>query len=145
MNHCDLWYPQSFGTSLPFQPCPALLLLTAIHSAIHFNRCLILKSHTTVESSKAFPTSLPWLLLLTFLTRCPLSPAFPTWLTSNSSKFYIKHHLLCKSSPFLVRVCTPICLLLSLNRRKQWHPSPVLLPGKSHGWRSLVGCSPWGC
>ena len=22
--------------------------------------------------------------------------------------------------------------------------SPVLLPGKSHGWRSLVGCSPWG-
>jgi len=24
------------------------------------------------------------------------------------------------------------------------HPTPVLLPGKSHGWRSLVGCSPWG-
>ena len=29
-------------------------------------------------------------------------------------------------------------------RRTQWHPTPVLLPGKSHGWRSLVGCSPWG-
>ena len=28
-------------------------------------------------------------------------------------------------------------------RRRQWHPTPVLLPGKSHGWRSLVGCSPW--
>ena len=27
-------------------------------------------------------------------------------------------------------------------RRRQWHPTPVLLPGKSHGWRSLVGCSP---
>ena len=26
-----------------------------------------------------------------------------------------------------------------------WHPTPVLLPGKSHGRRSLVGCSPWGC
>ena len=25
-----------------------------------------------------------------------------------------------------------------------WHQTPVLLPGKSHGWRSLVGCSPWG-
>ena len=24
-------------------------------------------------------------------------------------------------------------------------PTPVLLPGKSHGRRSLVGCSPWGC
>ena len=29
-------------------------------------------------------------------------------------------------------------------RRRQWHPTPVLLPGKSHGWRSLVGCSLWG-
>ena len=28
--------------------------------------------------------------------------------------------------------------------RRQWHPSPVLLPGKSHGWRNLVGCSPRG-
>ena len=28
--------------------------------------------------------------------------------------------------------------------RRQRHPTPVLLPGKSHGWRSLVGCSPWG-
>ena len=26
-----------------------------------------------------------------------------------------------------------------------WHPTPVLLPDKSHGRRSLVGCSPWGC
>ena len=30
------------------------------------------------------------------------------------------------------------------NWRWQWHPTPVLLPGKSHGQRSLVGCSPWG-
>ena len=29
-------------------------------------------------------------------------------------------------------------------RRRQWHPTPVLLPGKSHGRRSLVGSSPWG-
>ena len=29
--------------------------------------------------------------------------------------------------------------------RRQWHPTPVFLPGKPHGWRSLVGCSPWGC
>ena len=28
--------------------------------------------------------------------------------------------------------------------RRQWHPTPVLLPGKSHGRRSLVGHSPWG-
>ena len=29
-------------------------------------------------------------------------------------------------------------------QRRQWYPTPVLLPRKSHGWRSLVGCSPWG-
>ena len=28
--------------------------------------------------------------------------------------------------------------------REQWHPTPVLLPGKSHGQRSLEGYSPWG-
>ena len=34
---------------------------------------------------------------------------------------------------------------MKILRRRQWHPTPELLPGKSHGWRSLVGCSPWGC
>jgi len=31
-----------------------------------------------------------------------------------------------------------------LGTRRQWHPTPVLLLGKSHGRKSLVGCSPWG-
>ena len=31
-----------------------------------------------------------------------------------------------------------------LCKRRQWHPTPVFLPGKSHGRRSLEGCSPWG-
>ena len=29
-------------------------------------------------------------------------------------------------------------------RRRHWQPTPVFLPGKSHGWRILVGYSPWG-
>ena len=45
------------------------------------------------------------------------------------------------SSPTLEQI---ICVQ-HLTWRRQWHPTPVLLPGKSHGWRSLVGCSPWGC
>ena len=28
--------------------------------------------------------------------------------------------------------------------RRKWQPTPVLLPGKSYEWRSLLGCSPWG-
>ena len=43
----------------------------------------------------------------------------------------------------------PVLVLIFLTarqvlRRRQWHPTPVLLPGKSHGGRSLVGCGPWG-
>ena len=34
---------------------------------------------------------------------------------------------------------------LAPGRRRQWQPTPVLLPGKSHGRRSLVGCRLWGC
>ena len=37
--------------------------------------------------------------------------------------------------------CVP---LLLYTWRRQWQPTPVLLPGKSHGQRSLVGCSPCG-
>ena len=65
------------------------------------------------------------------------------------------------SPNFCFLFCCRCCLVRTLNmksvflthfnkchiancRRRQWHPTPVLLPGKSHGWRSLVGCSPWG-
>ena len=43
-----------------------------------------------------------------------------------------------------------MCLSLSQKKKKktpwrrQWQPTPVLLPEKSHGRRCLVGCSPWG-
>ena len=53
---------------------------------------------------------------------------------------------------FLNKVANPYSNNLSLNLfllntqhwRRQGHPTPVLLPGKSHWRRSLVGCSPWG-
>ena len=38
----------------------------------------------------------------------------------------------------------PINLVYSDHWRRQWQPTPVLLPGESHGRGSLVGCSPWG-
>ena len=58
---------------------------------------------------------------------------------------------------FIVIICIPFALwqimtilrvyfiqgLVSYPWRRQWQPTPVLLPGKSHGRRSLVGCSPW--
>ena len=37
-----------------------------------------------------------------------------------------------------------ISIISDMQQRRQWQPTPVFLPGKSHGLRSLVGCSPWG-
>ena len=37
-----------------------------------------------------------------------------------------------------------IYIVRGWNWRRRWHPTPVLLPGKSHGQRSLMGCSQWG-
>ena len=36
------------------------------------------------------------------------------------------------------------CWYKTMINNRQWHPTPVLLFRKSHGWRSLEGCSPWG-
>ena len=57
-------------------------------------------------------------------------------MISESSRFIPKMGLLWTFVNFLELGCF---------QRRQWHPTPVLLPGESHGWRSLVGCSPWGC
>ena len=42
-------------------------------------------------------------------------------------------------------IALPTKVHLVKARRRQWHPTPVLLPGKSHGQRSLAGYSSWGC
>jgi len=40
-------------------------------------------------------------------------------------------------------IANSLCCTAETNmRRRRWHPTPVLLPGESHGWRNLVGCSP---
>ena len=42
-------------------------------------------------------------------------------------------------------LCADLQAAVAIIRRRQWHPTPVPLPGKSHGWRSLVGCCLCGC
>ena len=62
---------------------------------------------------------------------------------------------MCLLKPFYTsQSYSDICIVLSSDVglaipnesfwRRQWQPTPVLLPGKAHGRRSLVGCSPWG-
>ena len=50
---------------------------------------------------------------------------------------------LCGTS-FVMLMMPCVRVRLGLRGRRQWHPTPVLLPGKSHEWRSLVGCLLWG-
>ena len=73
-----------------------------------------------------------------------------TPVRAETSSLYLEQWLTC--SKYLVfvswihsRKCFTILQPLEHLQRRQWQPTPVLLPRKSHGQRSLVGCSPWGC
>ena len=76
------------------------------------------------------------------------------WGASAFSGTKVKEAKIAMSGSELFQVLNliPYCLVLHYSfkcscgssRRRQWHPTPVLLPGKSHGRRSLVGCSLWG-
>ena len=66
-----------------------------------------------------------------------------TYLKCNNSKLYFK---LSTNKKFRVKG-----IFLNLNKcriyilwRRKWQPTPVFLPGESHGQRSLAGYSPWG-
>ena len=60
---------------------------------------------------------------------------WPSFLCLTMLTFSVKIHKHRISKLFMYR----------LVGRRQWHLTPVLLTGKSHGQRSLVGCHPWGC
>ena len=74
----------------------------------------------------------------------PLTPSHPSRL-SQSTRLNTLCHTASSHKLSIVYVVMYMsnCYSFSLWRR-QWHPTPVLLPGKSHGRRALVGCSPWG-
>ena len=39
----------------------------------------------------------------------------------------------------------PIFEKIQIPWNRKWQPTPVFLPGTSHGWSNLAGFSPWGC
>ena len=62
----------------------------------------------------------------------------------DSGAWWATVHRIAKGRIWPKRLSSTHTIMLRYEKRRQWHPTPVLLPGKSHGWRSLVGCSPWG-
>ena len=66
-----------------------------------------------------------------------------SWEDNGPGPGLIHHSTLSSSSTRYIRVHLLFEIAASAGRR-QWHPTPVLLPGESHGRGSLVGCRPWG-
>jgi len=60
-------------------------------------------------------------------------------LTFSTGYNILEVHPFCSMCQFFI----PFYGWVTSHWRRQWHPTPVFLPGKSYGWRSLVGCSPW--
>ena len=82
---------------------------------------------------------------------------FGTWLTVHPKKTKLQPEMLCRlwrvgpgTSEISGNCATKLglrqelCVAWSLSQEKAMAPTPVLSPGKSHGRRSLVACSPWG-
>ena len=73
-----------------------------------------------------------------------MSPAgIVSFLHFHAFHFLFVSHSLARISNMLKRVFNLLPDLIVYNWRRKWQPTPVLLPGKSHGRRSLVGYSPW--
>ena len=84
-------------------------------------------------------SAIPW----TVGCQAPLSSTISQSLLkfmSVESVMLPNHLIFCHSLLFLLQFGA----MYGVQGRRQWHPTPVLLPGISHGWRSLEGCSPWG-
>ena len=97
-----------------------------------------MQKHTwsyTLSSFVINANHLYWYIIqhLLLLTLCP--PA-------HSYRYDCATELCCPCRK--LRAFNKLTAFLTMPWRRQWHPTPGLLPGQFHGWKSLVGCSPWG-
>ena len=85
------------------------------------------------------------ILSLVLFLLCKSTVAFTTmsYIFLNGMKFYNFYNFITFTLTQSSRGENSAIQLLWFSRR-QWHPTPVLLPGKSHGLRRLEGCSSWG-
>ena len=66
------------------------------------------------------------------------------WIINGEQDEEAIHDLRVLERPQSMQRSSKFGVIQTSRRRRRWHPTPVLLPGKSHGQRSLVGCGPWG-
>ena len=90
----------------------------------------------TLKTTKILLLSLYWLVKQ---ENCLNSIIFPNW--PNETRQLLHFCPEQASEPYLFSQSS--FLMIVGEKRRRWHPTPVLLPGKSRGRRSLVSCSPW--
>ena len=122
-----------FGQRL-WEASPFLLLTCPFLSAWEShgpNRCC--------SSSPGSPVGWEWEIYIFVSPRDYLSGCLLQWNNQVKTSWYkwsfIVLNISVKNKINYIYICW----------RRKWHPTPVFLPGKSHGQRSLVGYSPWGC
>ena len=124
----SLW-PHELQRTRP--PCPSPT------PGVHPNPCSSSRwCHPTISSSVSPFSSCPQSL--------PASGSFQVSQLSSSGGQSIGVSASTSVIPMNTQDWFPLGWTSGIFQRRQWHPTPVLLPGKSHGRRSLVGCSPWG-
>ena len=71
-----------------------------------------------------------YLYIYVYVCVCICMYGFPWWLSGKEFTYQCRRHAF---NPWVRKIPW----------RRKWQPTPVFLPGKSHGQRSLAGCSPW--
>ena len=103
-------------------------------------------SPTSIKATVSFPVQDPsgWLPCYPRVKPAGKSPCVTSTHISWASTRSYGLQANCKGGWEMEDSWMPNKMICWVLRRRQWQPTPVLLPGKSHGRRSVVGCSPWG-
>ena len=92
-------------------------------------------SYKLIDRFRCFTPHLECELLQVWLcSSCQLS-SYLWWLSGKESAWKCRRCKRCGFNPWVKKI----------SQSRKWQPTQVLLPEKSHGQRSLVGYSPWGC
>ena len=148
-------WPRKFGWAslsaniemgkLQNQQIPFFLISPKTKLNHNIKKCIQTKSNT--------PTSQTPLWILLEIPLCPPS-WFPLLSKTASDKWYYSPPdgnsqvtLVVKNLPASAgdKRCRFHLWVGKIPCSRKWQPTPVFLPGKSHGQRSLAGFSPWGC
>ena len=111
---------------------PAIWFQLVIHPAWHFSWCTLHRSEisrVTIYSLNALNSQI-WTRPLFHVLFYFFGPAYR----------FLRRHVRWSDISIFFRIFQFVLIYTV-----KWQPTPVLLPGKSPGRRSLVGCSPWGC